>query len=160
MKQICRHPPEKFPHTAAGHVAHVTDRVTGQCASSRGHPAPGTCPPPVPPPEIPSHFPQVHLLALCSLEVHVAVALPALGGGPELPQPVGLGGLGQANVSEGSRRGRHFGGDPVDAYKQNRRNSATSWLLGRRGLAGLEQGGRCGHPPGALILGRITNNPR
>ena len=42
-----------------------------------------------------------HLLTLGALEVHVAVALPALGRRAELPEPVGTGRLGQPHVAEG-----------------------------------------------------------
>ena len=42
-----------------------------------------------------------HLLTFGALEVHVAVALPALGRRAELPKPVGPGRLGQPHVAEG-----------------------------------------------------------
>lgn len=74
--------------------------------------------------------PQHYLLTFCPLEVHVAVALPALGGGPQLPQPVGLSCPGQAHVPEGPRGSRHLRGDPIDAYGQ-RAEGHISLLRGR-----------------------------
>lgn len=55
-----------------------------------------------------------HLLTLRPLEVHVAVALAALGGRAQLPEPVGLGRLGQADVPEGSGGDHHVGIHAVD----------------------------------------------
>lgn len=49
-----------------------------------------------------------HLLTLCSLEVHVAVALPTLGRGAEFTQLVGLGGFGEPNVPERSGWNRNL----------------------------------------------------
>lgn len=55
-----------------------------------------------------------HLLTLGSLEVHVAVALPTLGRRPQLPESVGVGRLGQADVPEGSGGDHHVGIHAVD----------------------------------------------
>ena len=72
------------------------DRVNHRtiCRQWWGHPVHGTYRPSVPPTELSSHFSQLYLLAFCSLEVNVAVALPTLGRGPELPEPMSLGSLG------------------------------------------------------------------
>lgn len=75
----------------------------------------------IPPPVIPAH-----LLALSSLEVHVAVALPTFGRGTELPQPMGLGSLGQANIPEGPCGSCQLWGDPVDAYGKGYVRSGTA----------------------------------
>lgn len=91
----------------------------------------------------PSRFSQLYLLAFCSLEVNVAVALPAFGRGAELPQPVSLGSLGQANVSEGPRRSRHLWGHPVDAYEQKAKNRSCTLAAEEVPSAKLEQKGLC-----------------
>jgi len=52
---------------------------------------------------------KTHLLALGPLEVNVAVALAALGGRPQLPEPVGLRRFGQADVPERSGGHHHVG---------------------------------------------------
>lgn len=75
----------------------------------------------VPRPVLPAH-----LLALGSLEVHIAVALPTSGRGTELPQPMGLGSLGQANIPEGPRGSCQLRGDPVDAYGKGNVRSGTA----------------------------------
>lgn len=61
-----------------------------------------------------SERPSPHLLTLRPLEVHVAVTLAALGRRPQLPEPVGLGRLGQADVAEGSGGDHHVGVHAVD----------------------------------------------
>lgn len=102
----------------------------GVCGSHQGqNRAPGAARSPRPggiPSACPFPWSQLYLLALRSLEVDVAVALPALGRCTELPQPVGLGGLGQADVSEGAGGSRHLRADPIDAYGQSRRKRSCS----------------------------------
>lgn len=68
-----------------------------------------------------------HLLTLRPLEVHVAVTLAALGGRAQLPEPVGLGRLGQADVPEGSGGDHHVGIHAIDVWTQ-RPSSRTAEL--------------------------------
>ena len=59
-----------------------------------------------------------HLLALSPLEVNVAVTLAALGGGPQLPQPVGPGCFGQADVTERSGGHHHIRIHAVNIWRK------------------------------------------